>query len=148
MSDCPFNPSDSPCELEMDLMILREAKRESLEIFYAMRNELQFCLKRIQLLEAILTDKGIPVPDYEDCSFARLAEPLIGGIFRQSGGFSPAARWIFSVHVAASLRYMHFCRFSCFFRSKASKRAWACSLSERYCRFISIYFCSVISLSA
>ncbi len=47
-------------------MILREAERESLEIFCAMRDELRFCLKHIQLLEAILTDNAIPVPDYED----------------------------------------------------------------------------------
>ncbi len=37
-----------------------------MEIFHAMREELQFCLKRIRLLEAVLTDNGIPVPDYED----------------------------------------------------------------------------------
>ena len=55
MSDCPFNLSDSPCELEMDLMILQEAERESMEIFYAMREELHFYLKRTQLLETILT---------------------------------------------------------------------------------------------
>ena len=46
MSDCPFHPSDSMCELEMDLMILREAERESMEIFYAMQEELLFYLKR------------------------------------------------------------------------------------------------------
>jgi len=44
-----------------------------MEIFYAMREELQFCLKRIQLLEVVLTDNGIPVPDYEDCSLFLLA---------------------------------------------------------------------------
>lgn len=64
--DCPFNPSHSPCELQLDLMILYEAERESLEIFYAMREELQFYLKRTQLLETILTENGIPIPDYED----------------------------------------------------------------------------------
>lgn len=66
MLDCPFNPSVSPCELELDLMILREAERESLEIFYAMQQELRFYLKRTQLLETILTENGIPLPDYED----------------------------------------------------------------------------------
>ena len=50
MPDCPFNPSVSPCDLELDLMILREAERESMEIFYAMREELRFYLKRTQLL--------------------------------------------------------------------------------------------------
>ena len=66
MLDCPFNPYVSPCELELDLMILREAERESLEIFYAMQQELRFYLKRTQLLETILTENGIPLPDYED----------------------------------------------------------------------------------
>ena len=66
MSDCPFIPFDSPCELETDLMILREAERESMEIFYAMREELHFYLKRTQLLESILTENGIPIPDYND----------------------------------------------------------------------------------
>ncbi len=42
MPDYPFHSSDFPCELEMDLMILREAERESLEIFYAMREKLHF----------------------------------------------------------------------------------------------------------
>lgn len=66
MPDCPFNPSVSPCELELDLMILREAERESLEIFCAIREELHFCLKRTQMLETILTANGIPIPDYDD----------------------------------------------------------------------------------
>lgn len=66
MPDCPFTPSDSPCELEWDLMILREAERESLDIFYAMREELHFYLKRTQLLETILTENGISIPDYDD----------------------------------------------------------------------------------
>lgn len=66
MSDCPFHSSDSPCELEMDLLILREAERESMEIFYAMREELLFYLKRTQLLETILTANDIPIPEYDD----------------------------------------------------------------------------------
>ncbi len=66
MPDCPFHPSDSPCELEMDLMILREAERESMEIFCAMREELRFYLKHIQRLEAVLADNGIPIPEYND----------------------------------------------------------------------------------
>ena len=66
MPDCPFNSSSSPCELELDFMILREAERESLEIFYAMREELRFYLKRTHLLETILTANGIPIPEYDD----------------------------------------------------------------------------------
>ena len=66
MPDCPFNPSVSSCDLELDLMILREAERESMEIFYAMREELRFYLNRTQMLETILTANGIPIPDYDD----------------------------------------------------------------------------------
>ena len=66
MPDRPFPPSVSPCDLELDLMLLREAKRESMEIFYAMRKELHFYLNRTQLLESILTENGIPIPNYDD----------------------------------------------------------------------------------
>ena len=47
-------------------MILLEAEREPMEIFYAMREELRFYLKRTQLLETILTENGIPIPEYDD----------------------------------------------------------------------------------
>ena len=47
-------------------MILRETERKSMEIFYAMREELRFYLKRTQLLETILTENGIPLPEYDD----------------------------------------------------------------------------------
>ncbi len=66
MPDCPFNPSNSPCEMEMDLIILQEAEREAMEIFYAMREELQFYLKRTRQLENLLAENGIPLPEDED----------------------------------------------------------------------------------
>lgn len=66
MPDCPFISSDSPCDLELDLMILCEAGREPMEIFCAMREELHFYLKRTQLLESSLTENGIPIPDCDD----------------------------------------------------------------------------------
>ncbi len=66
MTDCPFNPSGFPCELEMDLMIQYEAERESLEVFYAMQEELRPCMNRIQILESILTANDIPIPEYDD----------------------------------------------------------------------------------
>lgn len=66
MHDCPFNPDHSPCELEMDLMILQETERESLEIFYAMREELRLYMRRTQLLGTILAENGIPIPEYDD----------------------------------------------------------------------------------
>ena len=42
-------------------MILQEAEQESLEIFYAMREELRLYLKRTQMLETILTANGVNV---------------------------------------------------------------------------------------
>ncbi len=66
MPDCPFDLPGFPCELEMDLMIQYKAERESLEIFYAMRKELHFYLKRTQLLETILAANDIPIPEYDD----------------------------------------------------------------------------------
>ncbi len=66
MPDCPFNPSNSPCEMEMDLIILQEAERESMEIFRAMREELRFYLKRTWQLENLLAENGIPLPESED----------------------------------------------------------------------------------
>ncbi len=66
MPDCPFNPSNSPCEMEMDLIILQEAERESMEIFYAMREELLFYLKRTRQLENLLAENGIPLPEDKD----------------------------------------------------------------------------------
>ncbi len=66
MPDCPFTPSHSPCEMEMDLIILQEAERESMEIFYAMREELHFYLKRTRQLEYLLAENGIPLPEDED----------------------------------------------------------------------------------
>ncbi len=66
MPDCPFHPPNSPCELEMDLIILQEAERESMEIFYAMREELHFYLKRTRQLEYLLAENGIPLPEDKD----------------------------------------------------------------------------------
>lgn len=66
MHDCPFNPDHSPCELKMDLMILQETEQESLEIFYAMREELRLYMRRTQLLGTILAENGIPIPEYDD----------------------------------------------------------------------------------
>jgi hypothetical protein len=48
------------------LMILREAEPESMVIFCAIREELRFYLNRTQLLEHILTENDIPIPEYDD----------------------------------------------------------------------------------
>lgn len=66
MPDYPFHPASSPCELELDLLILQEMERESWEFFSAMRVELQFYLKRTRQLEKLLADNGIPLPEYKD----------------------------------------------------------------------------------
>ena len=85
MPDYPFTLSGSPCELEMALIILREAERESMEIFYAMREKLRFYLKRTQLLETILTEKGIP--KYDDCSLTLPGWQSL--LLADSSGFVP-----------------------------------------------------------
>jgi len=51
-------------------MIQYETERESLEVFYAMREELHFYLNRTLLLETILAANDIPIPEYDDCSLA------------------------------------------------------------------------------
>lgn len=33
MANCPLNRSNPPCDMEMDLLILQEAERESMEVF-------------------------------------------------------------------------------------------------------------------
>lgn len=64
--DCPYNPSDIPCEIELDKMILEEAERESMEFFHEAQNELHCYYQRVQLLEAVLASYGLPIPPYED----------------------------------------------------------------------------------
>ena len=65
MANCPFNHSNPPCDMEMDLLILQEAERESMEVFFAMRQELQFYLRRTLQLEKLLGENGIPLPEDE-----------------------------------------------------------------------------------
>ena len=65
------------CGLELGPMILREAKRESSEIFYAMREELHFYLKRTQLLETILAENSIPAYTGPLAPSARAFSPTV-----------------------------------------------------------------------
>ena len=65
MANCPLNRSNPPCDMEMDLLILQEAERESMEVFFNMRQELQFYLKRTLQLEKLLGENGIPLPEDE-----------------------------------------------------------------------------------
>ncbi len=42
MANCPLSRSNPPCDMEMDLLILQEAERESMEVFFAMRRNSNF----------------------------------------------------------------------------------------------------------
>ncbi len=66
MPDCPFRSSDFPCEIELELMVQNKAVEEATAAFYEMQKERHSCLKRIELLENILCDHGIPIPDLGD----------------------------------------------------------------------------------
>lgn len=66
MPDCPFRSSAFPCEIELELIVQNEAVEEATEAFHEMQKERHSCLKRIELLETILCDHGIPIPDLED----------------------------------------------------------------------------------
>lgn len=66
MPDCPFRSSDFPCEIELELMVQNEAVEEATAAFREMQKELCSNLQRIKLLETILCDHGIPIPDLED----------------------------------------------------------------------------------
>ena len=62
MLNCPYKPTNIPCEIELDKMVLEEAERESMEYIRATQKELHCCHQRIQLLEVVLTSHGLPVP--------------------------------------------------------------------------------------
>ena len=49
--------------LELERACYNEMERESMECFYAAEKELQRQRERIQMLENILTENGIPVPE-------------------------------------------------------------------------------------
>ena len=66
MFDCPYKPFASPCDFELDCLILEQAERESLAAFEEMQKELHYYYERVQLLEALLNSYGLPIPPYED----------------------------------------------------------------------------------
>ena len=66
MLNCPYKPTNIPSEIELDKMVLEEAERESMEYFHETQKELHRYFQRIQLLEAVLTSYGLPIPPYED----------------------------------------------------------------------------------
>ena len=66
MSDCPFYPGEGYCDTELALMAMNVAEEESLEVFHGMQREIQYYLKRIELLESILKSHNIQIPGCED----------------------------------------------------------------------------------
>ena len=77
MLNCPYKPTNIPCEIELDKMVLEEAERESMEYFRATQKELHCCHQRIQLLEVVLTSHGLPVPPMKiDWPIAPLTQGL------------------------------------------------------------------------
>ena len=62
--DCSHLCDEENCvALELERACYNEMERESMECFYAAEKELQRQRKRIRMLENILTENGIPVPE-------------------------------------------------------------------------------------
>ena len=66
VSDFPFYPGEDYCDTELALMAMNVAEEESLEVFHGMQREIQYYLKRIELLESILKNRNIQIPGCED----------------------------------------------------------------------------------
>ena len=80
VSDFPFYPGEDYCDTELALMAMNVAEEESLEVFHGMQREIQYYLKRIELLESILKNRNIQIPGCED---SQLENPLSAGNGRQ-----------------------------------------------------------------
>ena len=64
--DCSYLYDEENCAaLELERACYNEMERESMECFYAAEKELQLQRQRerIRMLENILTENGIPVPE-------------------------------------------------------------------------------------
>ena len=66
MSKCPYNPSSCPCDVEVQLMVATAAENEATEVFHEMDAEIRRLLQRIELLERMLQQHDIPIPNVED----------------------------------------------------------------------------------
>ena len=66
MSRCPYNASADPCEFEVQLMVANVADEEATETFHEMDAEIRRLLQRIELLEKMLQQYNIPIPEVED----------------------------------------------------------------------------------
>ena len=64
MCDRPYLCDEEKCvALELERACYNEMERESMEYFYAAEKEIHRQRKRIRMLENILTENGIPVPE-------------------------------------------------------------------------------------
>ena len=64
MCERPYLCDDDKCVvLELERACYYEMERESMEYFYAAKKELQQQRERIRMLENILTENAIPIPE-------------------------------------------------------------------------------------
>ena len=64
MCDHPYLCDEENCvALELERACYDKMERESMEYFYASEKEIQRQRERIRMLENVLTENGIPVPE-------------------------------------------------------------------------------------
>lgn len=62
MKECPFN-SRSKCDIWVDYQVACVALQEAEELCSSNRKEITYLLDRVELLEALLTEAGITIPE-------------------------------------------------------------------------------------
>ena len=62
MKECPFN-SCSKCEIQVDYQVACAALQEAEELCSSNWKEISYLLDRLNLLEALLTEAGIDIPE-------------------------------------------------------------------------------------
>lgn len=61
-SECPYNTSKQPCNIQLECMVLEETVNEATEVYEEMRDENQRLRDWLQLLEDVLLYYGIGLP--------------------------------------------------------------------------------------
>lgn len=62
MKECPFN-SRSKCDIWVDYQVVCVALQEAEELCSSNWKEITYLLDRVELLEALLTEAGITIPE-------------------------------------------------------------------------------------
>ena len=62
MKECPFN-SRSKCDIWVDYQVACVALQEAEELCSSNWKEISYLLDRVKLLEALLTEAGISIPE-------------------------------------------------------------------------------------